>query len=419
MDKKKEMTRGAGAANTEAAGNAAAAGNTEAAGNAAAAGNTETTRNAAVAGNTEATSKDIVKRRLLVLLRLLYEETDEDHPLDTFQLLEYLAEHDVPANRKTLKSDIDLLIEAGLDIVTVRSRPNKYFWGDRAFEMPELKLLIDAVSSSRFVTQKKSTQLGKKLMGLASEHQRKELHRHIYATNRVKSSNEAIFYTVDTINRAITKRKKIAFRYNEYDINKKKTFRNNGEVYELSPYALFWNEDFYYVVGWSEKHGNVSVFRVDRMERPDILDGRAVKRPEGFSLSKYSKQIFEMYEGDEVEVRLECVAEQMKYVIDRFGEDVKTERIPLDPDAAGVDLDGAAGKGDADAKGSGSSAKAAARGATDGWLDPDRFIATVNVSLSPTFYAWVFQFGGDIKIISPAKAVDEMTEMEHRVMEGY
>ena len=321
------------------------------------------------------TNKDIVKRRLLVLLRFLYEHTDEDNQVDTFQLIEYLAEQGVAANRKTLKSDIDLLVDEGLDIVTVQSKPNRYFWGDRLFELPELKLLIDAVSSSRFITQKKSGELGKKLTSMASENQRKELHRHIYATNRVKTSNEEIYYTVDTINRAITAKKKIAFRYSEYDADKKKTLRNHGEVYELSPYALFWNEDFYYVVGYSQKHSNVSVFRVDRMVRPEVLSEKAEKRPADFSLDKYSRQIFEMYEGEETEVRLECRGDFMKYIVDRFGEDVKTERI-----------------------------------------EPERFIATVNVSLSPTFYAWVFQFGGEVRILSPAKAVEDIMIMANNLL---
>lgn len=315
-------------------------------------------------------NKDVVKRRVLVLLQYLYEQTDEDHQITSDDLVSYLKDQGVPANKKTLKNDLDLMVDAGFDIVTVASKPNRYFWGNRTFEMPELKLLIDAVSSSRFITQKKSRQLGRKLSELASVNQKKELRRHVYATNRVKSNNEFIYYTMDTINEAINKHRQIAFQYTEFDGDKNKVLRNSGEIYELSPYALFWNEDFYYVVGWSNKHENVSVFRVDRLHKPTIMKAKAAKRPDDFDLDDYSKQIFEMYAGEEVKVRLECRNDLMKYIIDRFGEDVETKRS-----------------------------------------GEDYFIATVKVSLSPTFYGWVFQFGGGMRILSPKKAVNKIIEM--------
>lgn len=321
-------------------------------------------------------NKDVVKRRIFVLLRLLYEQTDEEHQMTSDELVEYLKEKKVPANKKTLKSDIDLMTEAGLDIVTVSSKPNRYFWGSRHFEVPELKLLIDAVSSSRFITQKKSEQLVKKLTELVSVNQKSELKRHLYATNRVKTSNESIFYTVDTINQAITQKRRITFKYTEYDGEKNIVFRNGGEVYELSPYALFWNEDYYYVVGYSEKHGNVSVFRVDRLYKPEITKKEAAPKPEGFNLDDYSRQIFEMYDGEMVKVQIKCKNELMKYVIDRFGEGVKT-RV----------------------------------------LSDDEFTAEMEVALSPNFYAWVFRFGGAIKILAPEKAVDEITEMAKAMIE--
>ncbi|MDO4860266.1 MAG: WYL domain-containing protein [Bacillota bacterium] len=321
-------------------------------------------------------NKDVVKRRIFVLLRLLYEQTDEEHQMTSDELVEYLKEKKVPANKKTLKSDIDLMTEAGLDIVTVSSKPNRYFWGSRHFEVPELKLLIDAVSSSRFITQKKSEQLVKKLTELASVNQKSELKRHLYATNRVKTSNESIFYTVDTINQAITQKRKITFKYTEYDGEKNIVFRNGGEVYELSPYALFWNEDYYYVVGYSEKHENVSVFRVDRLYKPEITKKDAAEKPDDFNLDDYSRQIFEMYDGEMVKVQIKCKNELMKYVIDRFGEGVKT-RV----------------------------------------LSDNEFTAEMEVALSPNFYAWVFRFGGAIKILAPEKAVDEITEMAKAMIE--
>lgn len=188
--------------------------------------------------------------------------------------------------------------------------------------------------------------------------------------HRVKANNEQIYYTVDTVNEAINRRKKISFKYTEYTPELKKVFRNEGEVYTLSPYSLFWNEDFYYVVGWSDKHENVSVFRADRLYKPEILDEKAVKRPEGFSLETYSKQIFEMYDGEPVEVRLGCRNDLAKYVVDRFGDNLETRP-----------------------------------------LSAESFEVTVDVALSPTFYGWIFGFAGGIRILGPGEVIAEYNDM--------
>lgn len=307
-----------------------------------------------------------MKRRLLLVQQLLYETTDEQHPLTTFEILDYLEAQGIVTNRKTLKGDIDLMVECGMDIITVQSKPNRYFWGARRFEQAELKLLIDAVSSSRFITQNKSQLLSKKIISLASEHEQKELKRNIYATNRVKSKNENLLYIVDTVNDAISSKRKIAFQYIDYTPNKKKYLRHDGEIYTLSPYALFWNEDFYYVVGYSEKHDNISSFRADRISRVKLLAEKAEKRPKGFSLERYSRQIFEMYDGETMRVKLECKNYLMRCVIDRFGEHVETEI------------------------------------ATE-----ETFYAYPEVALSPNFYSWLFKFAGEIKLLSPEKAKAE------------
>lgn len=321
-------------------------------------------------------NRDIVKRRMLVLTNYLYQHTDEDHQITSDDLVAFLKDQGVPANKKTLKNDLDLMVDAGLDIVTVSSKPNRYFWGSRQFEMPELKLLIDAVSSSRFITDKKSRELTKKLTELASVNQKKELRRHVHAAGgRVKPKNEGIYYIVNDINEAINSHKRIAFKYYEYDGEKNRVYRNNGDQYELSPYDMIWNDDFYYVVGYSKEHNNVSVFRVDRIEKVEILKDRAVRRPDEYKIQDYSKRVFEMFNGEAVRVKLECRNEFMKYVIDRFGEDVDTKP-----------------KG------------------------KDHFIATVEVSLSPNFYAWVFRFEGGMKIVSPKKAVNRIIKMAENIL---
>lgn len=310
------------------------------------------------------------KSRVIVLINMFLELTDENHQMTVADIIAYLESQGESTNIKTLRKDIEILQNHGFDLVRVPTRPVRYFMASRTFELPELKLLIDAVSSSRFITQKKSRELAKKLGGQASEYQRKELRRNIYATNRIKTSNETIYYTVDTVNEAINAGRKISFKYTDYTPELKKAFRNDGEVYTLSPYALFWNEDYYYVVGWSDKHENVSVFRADRLYKPEILKEKAVKKPEDFNLEVYSKQIFEMYDGETVPVRLACRNDLAKYVVDRFGDKLKTKP-----------------------------------------LSSGSFEVTVEVALSPTFYGWLFGFAGGIRILGPSEVAAAYNEM--------
>lgn len=320
-------------------------------------------------------SESNTKKRLLLILERLYKTTDEENPISTVELIEYLAGHGYTIDRKTLASDIKLLKDMDYDIVTIKSSPNKYFWGNRTFEIPELKLLIDAVSSSRFITKKKSKELIRKIVALASETQSSALDRHIVATGRAKSDNKEIYYIVDTISDAISQKKKIQFKYTEYNGNKEKVFRHDGEVYTLSPYVLYWNEDYYYVVGYSDKHEAVSAFRVDRLHKPSITDSPAVKKPKGFNVDDYANKIFKMYDGDEVIVELECQNELMKYIIDRYGTEVETE----------VSTE-------------------------------DTFIARVPATLSPTFFGWVFQFAGKIKIRGPKAATKAYLSKLHECL---
>ena len=316
-------------------------------------------------------SDNIMKKRLLMLIKLLQDHTDEDHPVSTRDIMAYYKENGMSSDRKTLDADIKLLQEQGFDLIKIKSSPNKYYIASREFELPELKLLIDAVQSSRFITEKKSRELSKKLAGLASAEQAKELDRHTGVNGRAKSTNEQQLYTVDTITKAINEKKKIRYQYQEYDGKKRKILRNDGEVYVLSPYMLYWNEDFYYVVGYSDKRETITAFRVDRIVNIELTDAKAVKRPKGFKVSNYSDSIFGMYSGPEAEVELECRNDLMKYIIDRFGEKIKVH-----PTENGT------------------------------------FLTTVTVQLSPVFYGWIFQFGGGIKIVRPEGAIEKYEEMK-------
>ena len=315
-------------------------------------------------------SDNIMKKRLLMLIKLLQDHTDEDHPVSTRDIMAYYKENGMSSDRKTLDADIKLLQEQGFDLIKIKSSPNKYYIASREFELPELKLLIDAVQSSRFITEKKSRELSKKLAGLASAEQAKELDRHTGVNGRAKSTNEQQLYTVDTITKAINEKKKIRYQYQEYDGKKRKILRNDGEVYVLSPYMLYWNEDFYYVVGYSDKRECITAFRVDRIVNIEITDAKAVKKPKGFKVSDYSSSIFGMYSGPEAEVELECRNDLMKYIIDRFGEKIKVR-----PTENGT------------------------------------FLTTVTVELSPVFYGWLFQFSGKIRVVKPNEARNNIIEM--------
>jgi len=310
------------------------------------------------------------KKRLLLILELLYRTTDEENPASTIDIVEYLDEKGFTIDRKTLKSDIALLLDMDYDIVTIKSSPNKYFWGDRTFEIPELKMLIDAVSSSRFITKRKSDELIKKIASLAGEAQYDNMKRHIVATSRAKSDNKKIYYIVDTITDAINQKKKIQFKYTEYNADREKVFRHDGEVYTLSPYVLYWNEDYYYVVGYYDKRDMVAAFRVDRLHNPKVIEERAVPKPKDFNVDDYANKIFKMFDGEDVMVELECENSLMKYIVDHYGLDIETKRTT-----------------------------------------EETFIAKVPATLSPTFYSWVFQFAGQMKIIGPEKAVEEFRDI--------
>ena len=208
--------------------------------------------------------KNEAQVRLLVLLQYLYKETDEKHPVSAQNILKHWESRGITASRKSVYKDITLLADFGIDIVCVKSTQNLYFIGSRLFELPELKLLVNAVESSRFITPKKSRLLIQKLGRLSSSAQAAQLKCPIYMDGMPKPKNEAIYYIVDLLQTAIQENKQISFQYYEYLPTKETVLKHRGYRYQFSPYALIWNRDFYYVVGWSEKHNKIAQFRVDR-----------------------------------------------------------------------------------------------------------------------------------------------------------
>lgn len=313
--------------------------------------------------------KDETQKRILTLLDYLYHQTDDSHSVSVSDILQYWQMHGIQAGRKSVYSDIDLLTNFGVDIIRQKSTQNRYFVGSRLFELPELKLLVDAVESSRFITPKKSKDLIDKLGQLTSNGQAAQLNRHIYMDGTAKPENEAIYYIVDTLQSAIQAKKQVSFQYYEYLPTKEKVLKHGGYRYRFSPYALIWSRDYYYAVGWSEKHGKLGQFRVDRMVSVLQTDEPAVPQG-GFDPAAYVQKVFGMYPDDLQVVELLCENSMMRSVVDRFGEAVHTETA-----------------------------------------DGGHFRAVVEVAPSPPFFAWVFTFGGRIQITGPDNVLQEMREM--------
>lgn len=313
--------------------------------------------------------------RILYLYQMLLTQTDEDHTLSTKQITDRMMEqHNILVHRTTVPKDIDLLRAAGFEIIGERKRAWEYYLADRKFSVPELKLLIDAVQSSKFITEKKSESLIKKLLSLTSENNADKLKRSVHITGRVKTENEKGYYIVDAINEAINAGVKISFYYSELNGKKKEVLRNDGKPYTVSPFDLIWDGDYYYLIGYCDEREAVRTYRVDRIKKqPEILKEKAVKKPKEYNVSKYTTEIFRMFSTDEaIDVTLLCDNCIMKSVVDKFGMKIKTQSV-----------------------------------------GEEKFRIKVKVCVSPTFYRWVFGAAGEIMIEGPSnvrKAYKEMLQ---------
>jgi len=320
------------------------------------------------------------KLRLLYIYQHLLRYSDADHPVSTPELLRFLKEeHGMDVNRTTLPGDFAMMEKAGLHFEVIRSRQNKYYFDGRLFDVPELKVLIDAISSSKFITAKKSRELISKLTTLTSEYNAEKLRRHVTVEGRVKSENERGYYILDAVNTAIDKNRKIRFQYTEYSNRKRRVMRNNGEYYTVSPYALVWDGDYYYMIGWCDNREHMRNFRLDRIcKAPMILESEeAVPKPKDFNLAEYSRKVFRMFgSDDETEVELLCETGMMNGIVDQFGTNVRTEEA-----------------------------------------DDQHFRAVVTVCPSLTFYRWVFGWNGGIKITGPEKIKEEYRTMLKKAMD--
>lgn len=320
------------------------------------------------------------KLKLLYIMQYLMQNSDENHPVSVAQIIDELEKHEISAERKSIYSDLEALRDFGLDIVPCRGKTNGYYIASRDFELPELKLLVDSVQSSKFITRKKTLSLIKKIENLASVYDAQLLQRQVYVRDRVKSMNESVYYNVDEISGAISRDRTIRFRYFEYTVDKERRFRRDGAWYEVSPFALMWDNENYYMLAWDAEAGRLKHYRVDKMSAIAVTD-RFREGKEAFrrvDMSAYSQKVFGMFTGEEETVRLRFAKRLAGAVIDRFGRD-----IMLIPDGE------------------------------------ESFTISVEVAVSPQFFAWVFGFGTEAEILSPESVRREMCDRAAGVCEKY
>lgn len=320
------------------------------------------------------------KLKLLYLMQFLLQRSDEAHPLTVQQMIDELARRGIGAERKSIYDDLEALRVFGLDIVQSRGKTTGYYVGVRDFELPELKLLVDSVQSSKFITHKKTLSLIKKIESLASAYDAQLLQRQVYVRNRVKSMNESVYYNVDEISNAITQDKAIRFRYFDYTVTKERRFRRDGARYEISPFSLMWDDENYYMLGYDAEAGRLKHYRVDKMTDISASEqSRSGKEAFGeIDMPQYSKKVFGMFTGETVNVRLRFAEHLAGAVIDRFGRDVMIT---------------SAGDG--------------------------HFSLSVDVAVSPQFYAWLFAFGTEVEILSPESVRDEFGDRLARLQAQY
>lgn len=313
------------------------------------------------------------KIKLLKLVELLRQETDESHPLSTSQICNRLGIMGISCERRTVSKDITLLNEQGYEVMQCRlGKENGYYIEDRSFSVPELKILIDAVQAANFITDKKSKELINKISALGGSHQAEIIKNNLVCFNTHKHSNETVYYSVGYLEDAIRQQSKVLFRYFDFDENGEKTYRRDGHRYVVEPVALIYHEDNYYMMAYSEKHDSTANYRIDRMDSVNILDEQVSQKTLDLrnEVTGYTERVFKMYGGQLTDIVLEFDNKLIGVVYDKFGENTKMIRT-----------------------------------------GEHCCIATVKVQVSPTFWGWIFQFGKQMKIISPPGLIDEYKNM--------
>ena len=360
--------------------------------------------------------------RPLLLARILYERTDEDHYLTTANLMQILEEeYGIKTHRQTIPADVAVLRDFGMEIQEVMSSQKRYNVVSRSYDLAEIKLLIDAVQSSKFITKKKSEQLVEKLSRMSGRNQAEALKRNISVEDRIKYDNESILLIIDGVNQAINEGKKIAFQYFKYNVHKEQQLRNEGRPFVFSPHQLVWNGDFYYVVGVFDDGEHVGIFRMDRFAtRPEVLDEAADPFPADFDFNKYLQTSFRMFGTDHKTVELVCTNDVVDAILDKFGKDVEIEPI-VEETAVGDDQAKGAEclETDQDGEDAEDTEKGAEGSESAGNADvPDEghFRVKVDVAVSNVFFSWVFGFGGKVSIAGPLDVKNEFKSFLMRVV---
>ena len=321
------------------------------------------------------------KLKLLYLLKILREETDEEHFLNSQQLIERLARWDISAERKSIYDDIARLMDFGYDIVHVKNKAGSgYYMGSREFELPELKLLVDVVQASRFITQRKSRELIQKLEQFVSAKEATQLQRQVYVAGRVKTENESIYYNVDFIHRAIQENRQISFQYMEWTLDRRLVPRKGGERYVISPWALSWNDENYYLIGYDAAADQLKHYRVDKMGSIQLtaLEREGGSAFKSFDIAAYTNKTFGMYGGKEETVSLEFADRLIGVVIDRFGKETDIRRL-----AEGT------------------------------------FRIRVKVAVSGQFFGWLTGLGIQARLTAPPDVVEEYKEYLKKINKLY
>ncbi len=319
------------------------------------------------------------KQKLFRIFEIFMRETDEEHGLTINEIISRLSDFGIKAERKSLYDDFLVLEEMGYPVSKIPTRPPKYKLDERIFELPELKMLVDAVQSSKFINGKKSREIISKLEIFAGKYRSGELSRQVYVEDRVKTENPATIYSIDAIHEAINDKKKLSFMYFFYDCNKQKIYRNSGTPYTVTPCALLWNDENYYLVALDEGERIIKNFRVDKMEKTRVLDAAAADSREvrEFNPANYSKKIFGMYGGKEELVTLECSERLAGAMIDRFGMNLSFIKTDFG------------------------------------------FKFSTRLMVSPQFYAWVLGFGAEIKLLSPNNVKEELVGKMQEILDNY
>lgn len=318
--------------------------------------------------------------KLLYLMKIFLEETDEKHPLVVNELIQKLDGYGVVAARKSIASDIERLREFGMDIIHTKFNPGGYYLASRDFELAEVKLLVDVVQASKFITVKKSNELIQKLGGLTSRYEANQLRRQVYVNNRVKTMNESIYYNVDKIHTAMFKDVKIRFKYYEWNAKKEMVLKKNGADYVVSPWMLTWDDENYYLRAFDAYAGIVKHYRVDKMLDIQITDAKRQGREyfENLDTAEFSKMTFGMFSGQEQDVKLCFENRLIGVAIDRFGKDIMTRPV-----------------------------------------DDNHFNVSVRVAVSPQFFGWVSALGTGVKIVYPDTVVFEYREYLKKLLGQY